>query len=341
MSSSIALRAVREAAAVVDGAEHDILRAAGNDRLSFLHRITSGRVAGVEPGQGSRTLLLDVRGHVLASLLVFVRESSIRIAVPAGQGEPVAAGLSKYAIMDDFQIAPESALASLVVLGPEAGPALTAISVALPPGLTEAPLFAHADIPSEAHGPLWVARVRACGADGLCVVATRRAREAIARALLDRGVARLSSELAEPLRILALEPRLGNEIAPDRFPGEIGLAAAIDHNKGCYVGQETIVRMRDRGAVRKRLVLLRVASDPLPEPGDQLVTAGQPSVGVITSAACLPGESPVALAMLATAVPVGSKLEVQARAGALDAEVAGEVPPWGASPPRGAADGPP
>jgi folate-binding protein YgfZ len=329
MSPSIALRAVREAAVLVDGAEHDILRATGNDRLSFLHRITSGSVAGVEPGQGSRTLLLDVRGHVLASLLVFVREGSIRIVAPAGQGESVAAGLSKYAIMDDFQIAPETGLASLVVLGPEAGPALAAASVAVPPGLAEAPLFAHADVASEAHGPLWVARARTCGADGLCVVGARGAREAIARALLDRGVARLPSEIAEPLRILALEPKLGNEIAPDRFPGEIGLSAAIDHNKGCYVGQETIVRMRDRGAIRKRLVLLRVASARTPTPGDKLATAGQPGVGVVTSAACLPGESPVALAMVATGVPVGAKLEIQAQAGALDAEVAGEVPPWG------------
>jgi folate-binding protein YgfZ len=329
MSSSIALGALREAAVLVDGAEHDILRAAGNDRVSFLQRITSGSIASVEAGQGSRTLLLDVRGHVLASLLVFVREGSIRITVPVGQGESVAAGLSKYAIMDDFQIAPEPGLASLVVLGPKAGPALTAAWVAVPPGLAEAPLFAHADIASEVHGPLWVARVRTSGADGLGVVATRRAREAIARALLDRGVARLPSEIAEPLRILALEPKPGNEIAPDRFPGEIGLAAAIDHNKGCYVGQETIVRMRDRGAIRKRLVLLRLASAGLPKPGDKLATAGQPMVGMVTSAACLPGESPVALAMVAMGVPVGARVEVQAEAGALDAEVAGESPPWG------------
>ena len=71
-------RALHEAAVFIDGDSHDILRATGSDRVSFLHRITSGNVAGVKMGQGSRSLLLDVRGHVLASLLVFVRETHCR-----------------------------------------------------------------------------------------------------------------------------------------------------------------------------------------------------------------------------------------------------------------------
>jgi hypothetical protein len=73
---------------------------------------------------------------------------------------------------------------------------------------------------------------------------------------------------------------------------------------------------------------LRLASAGAPNPGDKLATAGQPSVGVVTSAACLPGENAVALAIAAVAVPVGAKVEIQAEAGSLDAEVAGEVPPW-------------
>jgi hypothetical protein len=329
MSSSLELQSLRESAVFIDGAGHDILRATGNDRVVFLQRITSGKVAGVEPGQGSQTLLLDVRGRMLARLLVFVRGKSVRIIVPAGQGESVAAGLSKFAIMDDFQIAPETELASLAVLGPKASLALTAAGVAVPSGLAEAPLYAHAEITSDAHGPLWIAHGRASGAGGLCVVTSRPAREAIAASLLGGGIPRLPGEIAEALRIVAMDPKLGNEIAPDRFPVEIGLGAAIDHSKGCYVGQETIVRMRDRGNTRKRLVLLRLAGPELPKAGDKLVAHGQPSAGVITSVGCLPGEKPVALAIAATAVSVGAKVEVQREGGSLVADIAGEVPPWG------------
>jgi folate-binding protein YgfZ len=328
MSDLPELQALRASAVLAGGAGHDVVRATGNDRVSFLHRITSGKVAGTEPGQGCRTLLLDVRGRVLASLLVFVRGKSVRLIVPGGQGADIVAGLSKYAIMDDFQIVLEPELATLAVLGPQAARALADVGVPTLPSLLEAPRYAHAEAASESYGPLWIAHGRANGMDGLCVAAGKAARDALAQALLDRGTPRLSQEIAEALRIAAMEPKPGNEITPDRFPVEIGLGADIDHSKGCYVGQETIVRMRDRGIIRKRLVLLRLAGESTPAPGDKLVALDQ-SVGQITSVGCLPGERPLALAILAAAIPVGAVVQIQHADAPLDAEVAAESRPWG------------
>jgi folate-binding protein YgfZ len=231
--------------------------------------------------------------------------------------------------MDDFQIAVEPELATLAVLGPKASAALTTAGVAIPAGLAEAPLYSHAEIASDTHGPLWVAHGRACGADGVCLVATTSARTAIVEALRAGGIPTIPGDVAEALRIAALEPKLGNEISPDRFPVEIGLGAAIDHTKGCYVGQETIVRMRDRGNIRKRLVLLRLAASELPKSGDKISAEGQPAAGVLTSVGGLPGEPPVALGIVAMAVPVGGKVAVQREGGPVSAEIVGEVPPWG------------
>jgi folate-binding protein YgfZ len=329
MSEPAELQALRESAVIIDDDGRDILCATGNDRVGFLHRITSGKIAGLEVGQGSRSLLLDVRGHVLASLLVFVREQSLRLIVPGGQGAEVAAGLAKFAIMDDFTIVPEPELTSLALLGPQAADALAGIGVAVPTALRGAPLFAHEDVATEPFGPLWLARGRRAGADGLCVVAARTGREALVAALLAAGTTRLSPEAAEVARIAALEPAPGKEITPERFPVEVGLGAAIDHGKGCYVGQETIVRMRDRGNVRKRLALLRLAGAELPAAVDRLVGDGQPNAGQVTSAARLPGAPAVALAVLASAVSVGARLRIQHAASELAAEVAADSPPWG------------
>ena len=323
------LQALRDGAVVLDGRSHDILRATGNDRITFLQRITSGTVAGKAPGQGSRTLLLDVRGRVLFSLLTFVRTKSVRLIVAGGQGAECVAGLGKFAIMDDFQIAQETELASLAVLGPRAADALGKVGVAAPPSLLESPLFTHLDVASESFGPLWIAHGRACGADGLCVIANRSAGAALAEALLAAGTPRLAPETAEVLRISALEPKLGSEISPDRFPVEIGLGSALDHGKGCYVGQETIVRMRDRGVIRKRLVLLRLDGSGVSSQGDKIATEALPTAGQITSAGCLPGERPVALAILASAIPVGGAVRIQHGETSLTAEVVAESPPWG------------
>jgi folate-binding protein YgfZ len=329
MTETPDLQALHDSAVLLDSGSHDILRATGNDRITFLHRITSGTVAGKAPGQGGRTLLLDVRGRVLFSLLTFVRAKSVRLIVAGGQGAESAAGLGKFAIMDDFQIVTETELASLAILGPRAADMLGKVGVAAPPSLLESPLFAHLDVASESFGSLWIAHGRACGADGLCVVASRSAREALAEALVAAGTPRLALDTAEALRISALEPKPGNEISPDRFPVEIGLGSSIDHGKGCYVGQETIVRMRDRGIIRKRLVLLRLAGSDVPSRADKIATEALPAAGQITSAGCIPGERPVALAILASAIPVGGTVRIQHGEMPLVAEVVAESPPWG------------
>jgi len=323
------LQALRESSVFVDGPGHDVLRATGNDRVTFLHRITSGTIAGKTAGQGSRTLLLDVKGRVLSSLLAFVRPKSVRLLASSGQGSVLAAGLAKFAVMDDFQIVPETELATLAILGPQAATVLGAVGVPVPLTLLESPLFDHLDIASEALGPLWIAHGRACGSDGLCVVAHRGTRDALIAALLANGTPRLEPGIAEALRILSLEPKSGSEILPERFPVEVGLGAAIDHGKGCYVGQETIVRMRDRGIIRKRLVLLRLSADAIPAPGDKVGTSEQPTAGQVTSVGSLPGERAVALGIVASAVPVGATVQIQHDGSPLAAEVASESLPWG------------
>jgi len=329
MTSTNVIQALRESAVLFESDNDDVLRATGNDRVGFLHRITSGKVSGIEPGNGGRTLLLDVRGHVLVNMLAFVRPLSVRLVVPGGQGTDISGALGKFAIMDDFQIAPEGELTTLSVLGPEADQALARAGVPVPAGFLAAPLFAHQDLETSGFGPLWIVRSRRCGTDSICLFVHRDARHALFDALLASGVPRLSPEIAEPLRIAALEPAPGKEISPARFPVEIGLGLAIDHSKGCYVGQETIVRMRDRGTIRKRLALLRLTDAEIPSAGDAIATEAQASAGQVTSAARLPGESPVALAVLASAVPVGATVQVQHDSVSLAAEVAAETLPWG------------
>ena len=116
---------------------------------------------------------------------------------------------------------------------------------------------------------------------------------------------------AEVLRIRAGEPRFGAEITADYFPMEVGLSGAIDYTKGCYLGQEPIVRIRDRGHLNWRLVTL-VADAPGPVAvGDRLEADIKPKAGRITSVAALPGQPAVALGMLHVSVPVGTPVRIK------------------------------
>jgi folate-binding protein YgfZ len=133
---------------------------------------------------------------------------------------------------------------------------------------------------------------------------------ALTRRLGDVGVPRLREGVAEALRILAGEPKFGVEITDDYFPMEVGLGGAIDYAKGCYLGQEPIVRIRDRGHVNWRLVGLRLRDDTEVGPGDRLESDAKPKAGKLTSVARLPGGLPVALALLHVSVPAGAEVRV-------------------------------
>ena len=106
---------------------------------------------------------------------------------------------------------------------------------------------------------------------------------------------RLSEEGARPaglgvwstLRVEAGRPTFGTDMDEDTIPIEAGIAdRAIDHAKGCYTGQEVIVRIRDRGHVNRNLVSLDLGDVPTPAHGTELLAAdGSGKVaGRITSA---------------------------------------------------------
>src|SRR5689334_7311051 len=80
----------------------ELIVATGADRIRFLHGVVTADVAGTPVGGGCRSTLLTPKGHVVADMRILVRPDDVAIVVDAGQAEPTAAALSRYAIMDDF-----------------------------------------------------------------------------------------------------------------------------------------------------------------------------------------------------------------------------------------------
>ena len=95
---------------------------------------------------------------------------------------------------------------------------------------------------------------------------------------------------AETLRIEAGHPRFGVDMNTDTIPLEAGLETrAISFTKGCYVGQEVIIRVmhRGHGRVARRLVSILLPGGHVPVAGDK-IQSGERVVGEITSATTSP-----------------------------------------------------
>ncbi len=315
-----AFAALKDGAALLAPLPRDLIVARGADRVRFLHGVVTGNVAETPTGGGVHALLLTPKAHVLSDMRIFPRQDDLFVVVASGQGAVTAAALSRYAVMDDFtaEVAPEMSFAA--VLGPHARARLAAL------GLPVEQLDAKNDwshLTSE--GGLWLARARQLGVVGYWLGGGEEVLAGISAALLQAGTPRLSQATAEAARILAGEPAWGREITDELFPMEMGLGDAIDYTKGCFLGQEPIVRIRDRGHTNWRLARLELAAGAAARAGDPLESDAKAKAGRLTSVASGPEGHSVALGFVHVSLPEGAPVRVAGAAGTVAATVRAAV----------------
>lgn len=97
-------------------------------------------------------------------------------------------------------------------------------------------------------------------------------------------VATIDAEEMEARRIEAGVPRWGVDMDENTIPNEAGLEKrAISYDKGCYIGQETIARIKTYGHVNRQLVQVGLGADVVPARGERIF-AGEHEAGRVTSA---------------------------------------------------------
>jgi tRNA-modifying protein YgfZ len=264
MISAEKLRAAREGWAVGPVLAPAVLRATGKDAQDYLHRMTTQDVNRLAPGASAYAAVLNAKGHLLADAHVLVEADGVVLVLDAAAAPEARAHLDKFVIMDDVafeDLSPELRLVPM--LGPAAGAKLAA----------------------RASGERQIANGRRGAPCVDLLVAADRA-EALRAAAVEQGATGLDADELEALRVLAGVPRFGADMDSSRLPMEAGLtSAAISAGKGCYTGQEVVLRATVRGHLQRGLVQLTLP--PGAAPGTALTAGGQ-EVGAVTSAVDTP-----------------------------------------------------
>lgn len=297
-------RAARTAAAWFDRGAEGLIEVRGADRISWLQGLLTNDVAALRPGQGCYSAYLTPQGRMLSDMRVLVREDACWMDVSSGAHARVLERLETFIISEDVELRDVTqGTARIGVYGPGAAAAVAAVAssdgLEIEQGLMTLPEHAHVTIPSSA-GELLVAANRELGTSGFDVYAGSDQRDAIVTALERGGVIALGPIAWDTCRIEAGHPLYGTDMDQDTIPLEAGLEdRAISFTKGCYVGQEVIVRVRDRGQGRVARRLMGLVADatatttattdgsaPTLSAGD--VVRADREVGRITSAAFSP-----------------------------------------------------
>lgn len=257
----------------------------GTDAVSFLQALLTNDIARLTRGQGVYAAYLTPQGRMIADIDVFHRGDWIFGSVAPGLGPTLAARFDSLIFSEDLTVA--DATSEWAELGVTGGDVVAMLGAAL--GCDPLRLSCLEELAQEDWESGFVVRVGESPFPMFKIFAPAAEREnAIAR-LENAGMTPMSSEVATALRIEAGRAAWGSDLSSETIPLEAGLLdRAISTAKGCYVGQEIIIRILHRGGgrVAKRLVILTLdarATD-VPAAGAQLVSDGH-MVGHITSAA--------------------------------------------------------
>jgi len=264
----------------------------GADRATFLHALLTNDIASLSAGKGAYAAYLTPQGRMISDMRVVETGTRMLLGVGRDDAGALADRLDKLIFSEDVQV--KDASADLNVIGVH-GPS-AAETVQRAAGVPVADLAAEYD--NVTSDSLTIVRDAALGLPGFDIHVAARDANALRARLLDAGVVDASGETYEVLRIEAGRPRFGVDMNADTIPLEAGIEdRAISFTKGCYVGQEVIVRVmhRGHGRVARRLVSIVLSGGPVPAHGDAIF-AGERQVGAITSATASPKHgSPLAL----------------------------------------------
>ncbi|HTY77816.1 MAG TPA: aminomethyltransferase family protein [Candidatus Bathyarchaeia archaeon] len=272
-------RAAMKGAGLIDRSMLGKATVTGRDRAAFLQGMLSNDVKGLAPGQGCPAAFLDAHGKVVSLLAVFALADRILLELPAGSTEKFLQAIDKFLISEKALFeSSDDEYAIIAVQGPQAPQVLAQAS-----GTTlELAPYAHAEVSIAGAAVRVMARRDAVTPGFHCWTAVSHA-EALWKALRAAGAAPVGAEAAQVLRVEAGLPLYGVDVDDSVILPETRLDALVSYTKGCYIGQETVARVKYRGHINRGLTGLVLDGDDLPAPG-AAVLAEDREVGRITSA---------------------------------------------------------
>ncbi|MDD9936981.1 MAG: hypothetical protein OXT09_25450 [Myxococcales bacterium] len=253
-------------------ADRRVLRLEGDDQRSWLNGQVTNDVRHTREGQGVYCLAVNVRGKIMADAWMLDRGETLALVVPARSVEALLESFEAQIIMEDVEVEPEEETAVFSLQGPDAERCAD-----------------EANLPASA-------RVYDCdelGLGGRLVLCSATDRDALASALA-RSAEAIGGVALEPAgwelaRLRAGRGQHGADFDLQHYPQEAGLKErAVSFEKGCYLGQEVVCTLENRGKLRRQLVRLEADGTPSLAAGDPIEGDGPDDVGNITSAAVDP-----------------------------------------------------
>lgn len=259
-----AYEAVRDGGAgLIELSERGRIRVSGSEATMFLNGLVTNDVKSLAENRWMPAVFPTVQGRLIGAVRIARVKDGFLIDTDRASHDAVLKTISRFTMAGDFKVADitnESVILS--VQGRRAVEVVTKVCGTIA-----------ADLPRNGvseHGGVTIIRATHTGEDGFDLVTEADLRQA----LQDAGAQPVDAETFEILRVEAGIARFGRDMDESNVIPETNLDDAVSYTKGCYVGQEIIVRIKHRGHPAKKFVGLKL---------DQPVEAGANITSVVVS----------------------------------------------------------
>ncbi len=266
--------ALLHGAAILDLSARGRIRAVGEDRARLLHAMCTNHVQGLADGTGLHAFFLSSQGRILADACILRFPDYLLLDTEPETRQSLFEHLDRFIIADDVEL--EDTTDTTFCLGLE-GPGAAAI-------IPEAPTtrYSHA-----AWRDCTVAAISETGAPGVRIYGPSDRKAEVVAFLEAAGAVPATLDDANTLRIHNFKPRYGVDFDETTLTGETLQMHSMHFQKGCYIGQEIVERVRSRGHVNRTMMGFRLQGHAVPPAGATLFSGGK-ETGEVTSAAEAP-----------------------------------------------------
>ncbi len=280
--------AVRNSLGIVDLSHRGKLRLSGKEHIKFLQGMVTNDINKLEQGKSLYAALLTIKGKMISDMMVYRESESLLLDLEPGLNEKVRELLVKYRLSYKANIEDiTDSLCLLSIHGPGSKRLLQKTFDEEIPQLNEYNFLTRQINGSQTI----IARVNRTGAEGYDIFVPADRVKTVWETFTEDGkelwLKPVGLDAMEILRIEAAIPRYGADMDENTIPLEAGLERAISYEKGCYVGQEVVARIKWRGHVNWCLVGFEIEGEDLPKKSDKIIQ-NESEIGYITSSAFSP-----------------------------------------------------
>ena len=252
---------------LIDLSARGRISVSGSEAVMFLNGLITNDLKALEENRWMPAAFPNVQGRLLAAVRVLRRAEDILLDTEAVTREKVLKIIERFTLAGDFKVrdlTDESALISLQ--GRNASELLERIT----------------------HSEIGVVPATHTAEAGFDLIVDLERKASLWQSLVNAGATPVSEEVAEILRIEAGIARYGVDMDETNVVTETNLDDAVSFTKGCYLGQEIIIRIKHRGHVAKKLTGLRFETDRAVEPGAIIRSSDEKEIGRVTSSTFSP-----------------------------------------------------